>query len=54
MAYGTLMHAVFVSKPRYALPLLPLLVAGGLAGVGLAASRARRRSPTTSAAAPAS
>jgi hypothetical protein len=32
LAYATLLHAVFVSKPRYALPLLPLLVAGGLAG----------------------
>ena len=29
------MHAVFVSKPRYALPLLPLLVVGGLAGLAL-------------------
>ena len=29
--YGTLLHAVFVSKPRYALPLLPLLAVGGLA-----------------------
>jgi 4-amino-4-deoxy-L-arabinose transferase-like glycosyltransferase len=30
LAYGTLLHAVFVSKPRYALPLLPLLAVGGL------------------------
>jgi hypothetical protein len=32
LAYATLLHAVFVSKPRYALPLLPLLIVGGLAG----------------------
>src|SRR4051794_11791395 len=44
MGYATLMHAVFVSKPRYALPLLPLLVVGGLAGLALlAAELARRR-----------
>jgi 4-amino-4-deoxy-L-arabinose transferase-like glycosyltransferase len=54
MAYATLMHAVFVSKPRYALPLLPLLIAGGLAGLAWLVVSARRRSPTTSAAAPAS
>jgi 4-amino-4-deoxy-L-arabinose transferase-like glycosyltransferase len=54
MGYGTLMHAVFVSKPRYALPLLPLLIAGGLAGLAWLVVSARRRSPTTSAAAPAS
>jgi 4-amino-4-deoxy-L-arabinose transferase-like glycosyltransferase len=53
MGYGTLMHAVFVSKPRYALPLLPLLVAGGLAGAAWLVVSARRRSPMTSAAAPA-
>src|SRR3954447_23022167 len=44
MGYATLMHAVFVSKPRYALPLLPLLITGGLAGLALlAAELARRR-----------
>jgi len=49
MGYATLMHAVFVSKPRYALPLLPLLVAGGLAGLALLVSelpRARSRART--------
>jgi hypothetical protein len=45
MGYATLMHAVFVSKPRYALPLLPLLVAGGLAGLAILVSGwARSRS----------
>src|SRR3954447_2129464 len=43
MGYATLMHAVFVSKPRYALPLLPLLVAGGLAGLALLAAEIARR-----------
>jgi hypothetical protein len=46
MGYGTLMHAVFVSKPRYALPLLPLLVAGGLAGLAWLLSARRRTAPT--------
>jgi 4-amino-4-deoxy-L-arabinose transferase-like glycosyltransferase len=46
MGYASLMHAVFVSKPRYALPLLPLLIAGGLAGLALlAAELGRRRAP---------
>jgi hypothetical protein len=44
MGYATLLHAVFVSKPRYALPLLPLLVTGGLAGLALLVS-ARLRPP---------
>src|SRR3954452_6015660 len=43
MAYGTLMHAVFVSKPRYALPLLPLLAAAGLAGIAWLAIEVGRR-----------
>jgi 4-amino-4-deoxy-L-arabinose transferase-like glycosyltransferase len=46
MAYATLMHAVFVSKPRYALPLLPLLVAGGLAGLALLLSALPRARST--------
>jgi 4-amino-4-deoxy-L-arabinose transferase-like glycosyltransferase len=50
MAYASLMHAVFVSKPRYALPLLPLLIAGGLAGLAMLATElARRRSQRISA-----
>jgi hypothetical protein len=36
---GTALHAVLVSHPRYALPLMPLLVAGGAAGLALAARR---------------
>src|SRR3954447_7316847 len=43
MGYATLMHAVFVSKPRYALPLLPLLIVGGLAGLALLGSELARR-----------
>jgi 4-amino-4-deoxy-L-arabinose transferase-like glycosyltransferase len=47
LGYGTLLHAVFVSKPRYALPLLPLLAVGGLAAVAalwqLRADRAAER-----------
>src|SRR3954452_12244035 len=51
MADATLMHAVFVSKPRYALPHLPLLIVGALTGLALLAtvwrsSRASSR-PTT-------
>jgi 4-amino-4-deoxy-L-arabinose transferase-like glycosyltransferase len=49
MAYGTLMHAVFVSKPRYALPLLPLLVAGGLAGAAWLAVSVRSAASRSSA-----
>jgi 4-amino-4-deoxy-L-arabinose transferase-like glycosyltransferase len=30
---GTAVHSIFVAGPRYALPLLPLLVAGGVAGI---------------------
>src|SRR3954464_10835677 len=48
MGYATLMHAVFVSKPRYALPLLPLLIVGGLAGLALLAAEVagrRQRAP---------
>jgi 4-amino-4-deoxy-L-arabinose transferase-like glycosyltransferase len=30
IAYSMLLHAVFVAKPRYALPLIPLLIAGGV------------------------
>ena len=43
MGYATLMHAVFVSKPRYALPLLPLLVAGGLAALAMFGTELARR-----------
>jgi len=34
--YGTLLHGIFVSQARYNLPLLPILVAGGAAGLVLA------------------
>ncbi len=43
LAYGTVLHAVFVSKPRYALPLLPLLAVGGLAAVAALISRRTER-----------
>src|SRR3954468_1205007 len=43
MGYATLMHAVFVSKPRYALPLLPLLITGGLSGLALLGAEVARR-----------
>ena len=43
LAYGTLLHAIVVSKPRYALPLLPLLAVGGLAAVASLAARAASR-----------
>jgi len=39
--YGTVLHGIFVSQARYNLPLLPLLVAGGVAGAVLALRRPR-------------
>jgi 4-amino-4-deoxy-L-arabinose transferase-like glycosyltransferase len=36
---GVLVHSVFVAGPRYALPLFPLLVAGGVAGGARALDR---------------
>jgi hypothetical protein len=38
-AYGTLLHSVVVSQPRYNLPLVPLLFAAGAAGGVLALRR---------------
>jgi hypothetical protein len=37
--YGTLLHSVVVSQPRYNLPLVPLLFASGAAGAVLALRR---------------
>ena len=57
MLTGTALHAVLVSHPRYALPLVPLLVAGGVAGPVLIRQRgpaaARERSVVGRALAPA-
>ncbi|HEX8101586.1 MAG TPA: glycosyltransferase family 39 protein [Solirubrobacteraceae bacterium] len=40
VAYSMLLHAVFVAKPRYNLPLIPLLIVGGVvAGAALLAAR---------------
>lgn len=33
LAYSTLLHAVFVSKARYNVPLMPMFVAAGVAGL---------------------
>jgi len=41
-----LVHAVFVAKPRYALPVLPLLIVGGV--VAAATLRTRPQPPTVS------
>ena len=50
VAQSMLVHAVFVAKPRYALPVLPLLIVGGVvAAAPLAAAHlgARRPQPRT-------
>ena len=39
LLYSTLLHALVVAKPRYNLPLMPLLIAGGAAGVVLLVGR---------------
>jgi hypothetical protein len=36
LAYGTALHALLVSQARYNLPLMPLLIAAGVAGAALA------------------
>lgn len=36
---STALHAVLVAHPRYALPLMPLLIAGGAAGLAIAGRR---------------
>jgi hypothetical protein len=44
---STLVHAVLVAHPRYALPLIPPLAAGGASGLATAwTRRAGRRAPT--------
>jgi len=44
IAYSMLLHAVFVAKPRYNLPLMPLLIVGGVvAGLILLQTVRRRR-----------
>ena len=43
LASCTALHAVLVAHPRYALPLAPLLAAGGAAGAALALRRDQRR-----------
>jgi len=51
--YGTLLHGIFVSQARYNLPLLPILVAGGAAGIVLALrSRPPAPAPVVSAGEP--
>ena len=44
----TALHAVLVAHPRYALPLVPLLVAGGAAGIALARRGDQARQPSGS------
>ena len=46
LGYSTVLHAVVVAKPRYNLPLMPLLVAGGVAGAALAGAQLRARRAT--------
>jgi 4-amino-4-deoxy-L-arabinose transferase-like glycosyltransferase len=41
VAYSMLMHAVFVAKPRYNLPLMPVLIAGGVIAAGALLRRHR-------------
>jgi 4-amino-4-deoxy-L-arabinose transferase-like glycosyltransferase len=41
VAYSMLMHAVFVAKPRYNLPLMPVLIAGGVIAAGVLLGRHR-------------
>jgi hypothetical protein len=48
--YGTVLHAVLVSQARYNLPLMPLVIAAGVAGATLA-WRARPRERRASASA---
>jgi 4-amino-4-deoxy-L-arabinose transferase-like glycosyltransferase len=43
--YATLLHAILVSQPRYALPLMPMLAAGGIAGIFIAARGGVPRAP---------
>ena len=46
LLYTTLLHAVFVSKARYNVPVLPMFVAAGVAGLATVLWR-RSRSPGT-------
>jgi hypothetical protein len=49
VAYSMLLHAVFVAKPRYNLPLMPMLIAGGVvAAAALLAERRQRLRATVS------
>jgi len=43
IGYSMLLHAVFVAKPRYNLPLMPLLVVGGVAAAFVLLARGRPR-----------
>ena len=43
--YVTAMNAVLVSEARHNLPLMPLVAAGGAAGLAMAAARVRRPRP---------
>jgi hypothetical protein len=45
LAYVTAMNAVLVSEARHNLPYVPILAAGGAAGLALAAERLRRPRP---------
>ena len=42
---STLLHAVLVAQPRYALSLVALLAAGGASGLAAAWRRSRRSRP---------
>ena len=39
VVYSMLLHAVFVAKPRYALPLMPLLIVGGVVAAAVLVRR---------------
>jgi hypothetical protein len=39
VVYSMVLHAVFVAKPRYALPLMPLLMVGGVVATALLVRR---------------
>ncbi len=48
VGYSMLLHAVFVAKPRYNLPLMAILMVGGVvAAVALLTARRERRNPAS-------
>lgn len=43
LLYSTALHALVVAKPRYNLPLMPILIAGGIASIFMLVGEARVR-----------